>query len=196
MAPTSLAPSGPTPVSSTTTTTPQPNLQQLFDHTLYYLLSLWPALSLAVQNQWGGPSSSDKRDWLAGTISTLFDERPDTDQYDVEDVLLQVMADEFDVQVEDESEVKVAEEIVRVRREIIGEGRTEGAERVRERWERSQGRKVQMADGGEQGSEDGSVDGEDEDEEMGEAPAVQREERRREEPEVDEEGFTTVRRKR
>ncbi|KAG8628673.1 hypothetical protein KVT40_002538 [Elsinoe batatas] len=202
MPPTSLAPSGPQPVPSHSPSSSNPaplDLQTTFDHTLFYLLNLWPALTVAVENQWGGPSSSDKRDWLAGTISTLFSERPDTDAYDVEDVLLQVMVDEFDVQVEDESEVEVAEEIVRAWKLVMQEGRREVLAEAKGRWERQGGKKGRWVDGGEQGSEDGSVDGDaDGDEEMGEAPALvqPREERRREEPEVDEEGFTTVRRKR
>lgn len=32
----------------------------------------WQALSLAVENEWGGPDSSDKRDWLAGVLADMF----------------------------------------------------------------------------------------------------------------------------
>lgn len=63
----------------------------------------WRALSDAVSCQWGGPDSADKRDWLCGAVADLFVERPDTDAEDVEEVLLQVMVDEFDVNLEDDS---------------------------------------------------------------------------------------------
>ena len=39
----------------------------------------WPSLSLAVQSLWGGPTASDKRDWLCGAISDMLTERPETD---------------------------------------------------------------------------------------------------------------------
>ena len=61
-----------------------------------------------MQNQWGGPDSSDKRDWLAGTLSERFASEPLTDQEDIEVMLLQVLEDEFGVRCEDETEVAVA----------------------------------------------------------------------------------------
>ena len=54
-------------------------LQAAFDNGIWYALSLWPALHVAVQNSWGGPDSSEKRDWFAGAVSDLFTERQDTD---------------------------------------------------------------------------------------------------------------------
>lgn len=197
---TTLTLNGSQPSHPDTPTPSKETLQTAFDHTVFYLLSLWPALSVAVSNNWGGPDSADKRDWLAGTISTLFDERPDTDVFDVEDVLLQVMADEFDVEVQDESEVKVAEEIVAARRGIVGEGRLEFAEEVRGRWERRGGKGAGIVagrpgEGDEVVDEEESEDeDEDEDTEMGEAPRLV-ERKEKEEPEVDEEGFTMVKKK-
>ena len=70
-----------------------------------------------MQNQWGGPDSADKRDWLTGVISDLFTNQPNTDAADVEDLLLQVLQDEFGVDLEDESEGRVAESIVKLRLE-------------------------------------------------------------------------------
>jgi pre-rRNA-processing protein TSR2 len=73
-------------------------------------LSLWPALALAVQNQWGGPLSTEKRDWFAGAISTLLDETPPSvmDVDYLKEFILQVMLDEFEVCVEDGSVEEVA----------------------------------------------------------------------------------------
>lgn len=67
------------------------------------LINNWRAMVDAVSCQWGGPDSADKRDWLCGAIADMFVERPETDAEDVEDVLVQVMADEFDVNLEDDS---------------------------------------------------------------------------------------------
>ncbi|KAJ4293751.1 rRNA accumulation- protein [Collariella sp. IMI 366227] len=98
------------------TSAPSPaTCQTNFEQSVAITLHLWPALTLAVQNNWGGPDSSDKRDWFAGAIVDLF---PDED---VEAVLLQVMLDEFEVNVDDDSAFEVAEQVVRLR----GEGREE-----------------------------------------------------------------------
>ena len=46
----------------------------------------WPALTLAISNNWGGPSSvsSDKRDWLCGAISDLLSSNQVSDAEDLE----------------------------------------------------------------------------------------------------------------
>lgn len=172
-------------------------LQTAFDAGIWYHLSLWPALSVAVANDWGGPTSSDKRDWFAGAVSDLFAKRPDTDALDLETVMLQVMQDEFDVNVEDESEVPVAADIMRLSKQIA-EGDLGGVEQVRMRWEKRGGKvgKVNVVehkhdededDEEEEDEEDGGVDVE-----MGDAPAQLVPVKERPEPEVDEDGFTTV----
>ncbi|CAG9951496.1 unnamed protein product [Clonostachys rosea f. rosea IK726] len=95
-----------------------------FEQSVVYALHLWPALTLSVQNNWGGPDSSDKRDWSAGAIANLFpkftDATPDEktskktnapeepDMEGVETVLLQIMVDEFEVNVDDDSGADVA----------------------------------------------------------------------------------------
>jgi pre-rRNA-processing protein TSR2 len=76
-----------------------------FTHAAALIIHLWSALDLAVQNQWGGPDSGDKRDWLAAVVVDMFSFPPgkSVDVDDVEEVLLQVMEDEFDVVLEDGS---------------------------------------------------------------------------------------------
>lgn len=75
----------------------------------------WPALTLAIQNSWGGSSqvSHDKRDWFAGAISELLTSSPPqlADVADLEEVLLQVMVDEFEVVVDDGSAEDTARDI-------------------------------------------------------------------------------------
>lgn len=71
------------------------------------LLNFWPPLTDAVACQWGGPDSGDKRDWLCGTIADLWNETPDADEYEVESTLVQVMEDEFEVALEDDSAYEV-----------------------------------------------------------------------------------------
>lgn len=160
----------------------------------------WPSLTVAVQNQWGGPDSAGKRDWLAGVISDLFSSNPSTDEEDIEDVLLQVMGDEFDCQLEDGSEVETAGEICRLRREAH-RGKFAEIDELKRRW----AEKAQSRDGlgfgkivvQEQDSTDDEDDGEggvgvDEDTDMDEAPPLVHAPRPKQEPEVDEDGFTKV----
>jgi pre-rRNA-processing protein TSR2 len=110
----------------------------------------------------------------------------------VETVLLQVMLDEFEVAVDDDSAYDVAERIVRIRTQCE---RGDFAEVVamREEWARRGGREVGVSGlrveeeevSGEESSEEES---EEEDVEMEEAEAP----RERRAPEIDEEGFQTV----
>ncbi|KXX76849.1 Pre-rRNA-processing protein TSR2 [Madurella mycetomatis] len=217
-----------------TSSAPSPSpgtCQSHFEQGVAIALHLWPALTLAVQNNWGGPDSSDKRDWFAGAIVDLFpdisklspaqlqqklrqqsqqsqsqsqpqgsDQEPD--QVDVETVLLQVMLDEFEVNVEDESAYEVAEQVVRIRGECL-RGRFDEVEALRRRWEGRRGNKVVFKKGEEQEDEtdwDTDEDGdeqEDGDVDMDEAPALIEAQASKEKkaPEVDEDGFTMVTRK-
>ncbi|KAL4943725.1 hypothetical protein BDV06DRAFT_234393 [Aspergillus oleicola] len=162
-------------------------------------INAWPALSLAVTSNWGGPTSSDKRDWLCGAISEMIVDRPETDAEDLEDVLIQVMNDEFDVVVDDESAGEVALKIMEVRN-MVERGEFEGVKDMWEEGERKKGSKGANAVAGfkrgdDQENETSGEEDSDEEEgdvDMGEAPALVRAPRERVEPEVDEDGFTKV----
>lgn len=71
---------------------------------------------MAVQMELAGPESSNIRDWLGGVIVDMFsfpveggtgtgEKIPDRD--DLEDVLLQVLEDEFELRLEDDSAYQV-----------------------------------------------------------------------------------------
>ena len=84
------------------------------DNLISLHLHLWPALSVAIQNAWGASSPAlgeDKRAWLAGAISDLFSQNQVRDVEDLEDILEQVMSDEFEVVVDDNSLEEVARKI-------------------------------------------------------------------------------------
>lgn len=150
----------------------------------------------------GGPESSDMRDWLAGAVASLFPPYPaptpaDVDNEYIEDFLQGVLEDEFKLLLEENepSLKRVAEQIVRMRRECEA-GNFENVEVLRKKWMESRGKKFEVVyEDGEEGDTDGDSDedSEDEDEDMGDAPKLQKE---KAPPEVDEEGFTTVSRKR
>jgi len=94
--------------------------QAKFTHATALIIHLWSALDIAVQNEWAGPESSNIRDWLGGVIVDMFpfpttQNAPDTD--DVEQVLLQVVEDEFELRLEDDSAYQVC---------LLPTGRTDG----------------------------------------------------------------------
>lgn len=194
------------------------------------LLTFWPALRIAIQQGWGGPTgithlAEDIVDVFYTTatqdISTTNPNPsaptaesavvPETD--DIEDVLLHVLSHEFNITLEDGSESVIAKDLVGLWRECIAravgappyaagliERFAAGAAKARaEDGERQYAAQAEgdSSDDGESGSDD-DMDDED-DVEMGEehvhsaacahghshAP-------RREEPEVDEDGFQMV----
>ncbi|KAI9460385.1 Pre-rRNA-processing protein TSR2-domain-containing protein [Boletus coccyginus] len=94
-------------------------------------LALWPALRLAVHASWGGPASAEKQRWLAGVLVDQFEpfllappapvltpragsEPPPPDDIYVEELLLQIMDDEFEVALEDGSAAAVARDVVKL----------------------------------------------------------------------------------
>jgi pre-rRNA-processing protein TSR2 len=173
-------------------------LQTAFDNSIWYLLSLWHPLQVAVTNAWGGPDSSDKRDWFAGAISDLFTSCPDTDQEELEVFLLQIMQDEFDCNVEDESENEVAGNILKVRQRMMETRTLEAAHEIERRWKNRGQMKTDkvLVQEVNQDAEDGEWEGfPDEDDDMEDAPplvAAPREPKEKPVPEVDDDGFTKV----
>lgn len=190
--------------------------QSNFEQGVVYALHLWPALTLAVQNNWGGPDSADKRDWFAGAIVDLFpeisDEPPtkntkvieEPELEDVETVLLQVMVDEFEVNVDDDSGLEVAGQIFLARTGCVN-GEFGEVEKLRTRWLNKKGGKVdQMFKKAEDADQDTDWESDSEDDEddeggadveMDDAPALVSAPKEKPQPEVDEDGFTKVTRK-
>ncbi|KAL9019195.1 MAG: hypothetical protein Q9185_003504 [Variospora sp. 1 TL-2023] len=188
------------------TLTNSEKIQSKFDLSIALTLSAWPALTLSVQNSWGGPLSSEKRDWFAGAISDLFSSQSNDAIIDVEyleEFLLQVMDDEFEVNVEDDSGAEIASKILGLRKltlqgdfgmvdEMLArwkEMESRGGERVR--FQQGQGNN----DGEEHEEEDSDRDVEEEEEEdvdMEEAPPLVNAPKEKVVPKVDDEGFTEV----
>lgn len=76
----------------------------------------WENLQTAVDAQWGGADSADKRDWLVGSVVEMFE-----DSYieveDIEDRLIGVMEDEFGTVLQDESALPIGAKIITIYRE-------------------------------------------------------------------------------
>jgi len=115
------------------------------------------------------------------------------------------MLDEFEVNVEDDSAYEVAEQVVRMRNECL-RGKFDEVEALTRRWEAKKGKsekvEVVFKKGDDQDDTDWDTDDDEEDEEeaedaeMGDAPALVNAPRKeKEEPEVDEDGFQKVTRK-
>ncbi|KAG7441610.1 uncharacterized protein BT62DRAFT_475522 [Guyanagaster necrorhizus] len=181
------------------TKAPPPPTSVLFARGVIARLLIWPILRLAVQENWGGPNNSEKRTWLASVIVDAFEEQspPPDDQY-VEEILLQVMEDEFVTQVEDGSAEPVAVDIVQLWEQCHA-GQDALVRKFEEAAEKLKGRKMdvpQTSGDDEEEWEDDDDDGSDEsgeEEEMDDEPVPQLlNHRRKEEPEIDEDGFTLV----
>lgn len=176
-------------------------------------LALWSTLRLAVHASWGGPASAEKQRWLASVLVDQFEPflvppvssttlattstststltAPPDDVY-VEDLLLQIMADEFDVVLEDGSAAAVAKDLVKLF-EKVSTGHESFVKELEEQAETIKGKMPKYEIGVGSGSESGSEDEwEDEEEDEGEsAPQLIH----HSEPEIDEDGFTIVKKK-
>lgn len=158
-------------------------------------ISNWDVLNTAVDNQWGGPDSADKRDWMAGIISEAFDQK-DIDAYYIEEMLLGIMQDEFDTNVEDESAAPVAQQIIKIYQsvadgddKVVDELYQTFVEKQRKR-QQSGPQKVKVE------GEDSEVDDDDDDEkEEGDNNEESTEPKEKEGPVVDDDGFELVQRK-
>ncbi|KAF5374220.1 hypothetical protein D9758_004665 [Tetrapyrgos nigripes] len=86
----------------------------LFARGVIARLAIWPVFRVAVQENWGGAGAAEKRTWLAGIIVDTFEQRSSPDGRYVEEMLLQVMQDEYDTNIEDGSAELVAVDIVKL----------------------------------------------------------------------------------
>ena len=119
----------------------------------------------------------------------------------VETFLLQVMLDEFEVNVDDDSGFEVAEQMMRIRKDCERGDFTE-VRALKERWDSRnesdfEGSFKMVHRDEEEDETDGSLDGDDDGDvemEMDGAPPLVRV-KGKTEPEVDEEGFTKVTKK-
>ncbi|KAM0525800.1 hypothetical protein ACHAPE_000512 [Trichoderma viride] len=199
---------------------PAATRQSNFEQAVACALHLWPALTLSVQNNWGGPDSADKRDWFAGAVVDLFSEFTDAqpgetakatnaadepDMEDVETVLLQVMIDEFEVNIDDDSGLEVARSIVKARSQCAIGDFSDEVKTLNERFANRTANKVdQMFKKAEDQDQDTDWESGDSDEDdgdnggdvdMDEAPPLVSAREEKPAPEVDEDGFTMVTKK-
>ena len=178
-------------------------------------------MRIAVDSSWGGPESKQKRSWMASELLDVFESSSPSsstlspnsmsnqvDEDYIEEMILQMMNDEFDCVIEDGSSAEVAEDLFKLWKEAQsgGEEAIEKSMKVWEEKERAiQGKRMQAqeikaekeegweGDDGESGDDDGEdeEDGSEGGMEVDEPPALV-DRRNKEDPVVDEDGFTLV----
>lgn len=140
--------------------------QARFELAVCMALARWEELTIAVDNLWGGPNSNEKRDWLAGVVIDLFDEKVVDIQY-IEETLLYAMVDEFDVQIDNDSALEIGALILKFYKSVVAHDYSP-IEELYSRWqakqENRQVNKVQLTSDPNNPSSD--EDDEDEDDEM------------------------------
>ncbi|KAF8220114.1 hypothetical protein L208DRAFT_1382760 [Tricholoma matsutake] len=175
----------------------------LFARGVIARLDVWSTLRIAVQEGWGGHGALEKRTWLASVIVDAFEETvPSPDDQYIEELLLQVMTDEFDVVIEDGSAEIVASDIVKIWEEAEV-GRQDLVLKFEELADGLKGKKVVAQEVTANGDyeddwedddsdEDAEISGEDDGEEAPQLLQHPENSTHGNGPEVDEDGFTLV----
>ncbi|CAO3680675.1 unnamed protein product [Umbelopsis ramanniana] len=166
--------------------------QAAFTEGLTYVLRSWSALKLAVEQDWGGPDSEEKRDWMAETLVEYFGANAKRlDEFDVEDILVQIMSDEFHTDLEDGSAYAVSKHLVSMFNQCI-HGDYSEVVKLREKLASRSHQSAGQSANNDEDSEDDDDDSEggDEDDAMDvEEPSAPQEPQG---PVIDEDGFELV----
>lgn len=172
----------------------------LFARGVIARLATWSTLTIAVSSSWGGPSSSAKRTWLASEIVDAFEKswQDGEDEIWVEEMLLQVMEDEFNTGIEDDSAMEVAKDIVKLWQLLSQPSHAQEGQKMidelSDRADKLRGKKIdmQIQDETLHEDEDGDWTDEDDDDLNGSGDEVPQLVPHKHEPVIDEDGFTLV----
>ncbi|KAF9114581.1 hypothetical protein BGX27_010464 [Mortierella sp. AM989] len=181
--------------------TPHPN-QVAFKEGVTYLFHSWMALKLAVDGEWGGQDSVEKRDWFIETVVDYFSQHgKNVDTFDLEDILLQIMNDEFSILLEDQSEQHIAKMLEQLFLECthgkydLVQTLKQDSQKVSGAFKASKSQKAgdedDSSDDDEEEDGEEGADGEDMDVEM-EGESSSSSAPKKPEPIIDEDGFETV----
>ncbi|XP_041061496.1 pre-rRNA-processing protein TSR2 homolog [Carcharodon carcharias] len=83
----------------------------LFQDGVRSALEAWPALQVAVENGFGGAYSQQKADWMVSAVAQYFSDNVDLESEEVEELMADMIYNEFDTVVEEGSLSKVALQI-------------------------------------------------------------------------------------
>lgn len=160
----------------------------------------WYTLTTAVDNLWGGPQSAEKRDWISGVVVDEFLNNQEIDIIYIHELLCGVMEDEFDTVIEDQSTIPVAQKIINCYKQCQDQ-QFDDIKAMYSKWLAKQQQNTQKIVANivnDPLNPDVSDDDEDENEgdddvEMDyDTVELVQETRRKQEPVVDEDGFTIV----
>lgn len=180
-------------MSASTSTEPAPApASVLFARGVIARLALWPALRIAVDQGWGGPEGAAKRTWMASVLVDAFEEEdPRPDATYVEEMLLQIMADEFETELEDGSAEGVARDVVRMWADAEA-GALDFIRSFETQADKIKGKKIEVEEAAGEESDWEDDSGEEDDGEDDAPMLIDAQPKPKPEPEVDEDGFTTV----
>ncbi|XP_060678455.1 pre-rRNA-processing protein TSR2 homolog [Hemiscyllium ocellatum] len=83
----------------------------LFTEGVRSALGAWPALQVAVENGFGGADSQQKAAWMVTAVAEYFHDNVNLEPEEVEDLLADLLYNEFDTAVEDGSLSEVAQQL-------------------------------------------------------------------------------------
>ncbi|XP_038638161.1 pre-rRNA-processing protein TSR2 homolog [Scyliorhinus canicula] len=83
----------------------------LFTEGVRSALEAWAALQVAVENGFGGAHSQQKADWMVNAVAQYFYDNVDLESEEIEELLADMVYNEFDTVIEDGSLPEVALQI-------------------------------------------------------------------------------------
>ncbi|XP_056280220.1 pre-rRNA-processing protein TSR2 homolog [Pseudoliparis swirei] len=86
--------------------------RELFTEAVRAVLHSWPVLQIAVDNGFGGVYGEQKADWMVDIVQQYFHDNADLQKGEVEDYLADLMDQEFDTMVDDESLPQVCDSLL------------------------------------------------------------------------------------
>ncbi|KAL2313011.1 Pre-rRNA-processing protein tsr2 [Schizosaccharomyces pombe] len=167
-----------------------------FEYAVGVLLCSWPVMKQAVEEEWADVDTADKRDWMAGVLVDYITVTNDVEAWDVEELILQVLQDEFNVgSIEDDSPYILAQDLVNVWKAAC----EDNYEPIREIHERLGKQLLEKEEGKEKTREESNPPVLVEDETIVDAEdggAAQNQQEKQQGPIVDDDGFTVVQKRR
>ncbi|GMF24959.1 unnamed protein product [[Candida] boidinii] len=178
--------------------------QANFELGVSMLIHKWDILTTAVENNWGGADSANKRDWITAIVIDLFTENREVDIISIHETLFNAMQDEFEASVEDDSTVVIATRIVQCYKDCASNNfetvqllYKKYLEKIayRQRYGRDSFTNIQIIEDPENpsGSDDDDAAGDEDDQMMDvDESSSNNNTNRYQEPIVDDDGFTLV----
>ncbi|CAM9907507.1 unnamed protein product [Lampetra fluviatilis] len=83
----------------------------LFHSAVETVLKAWPVLQIAVENGFGGVYSQQKAEWMVGVVESFFYENGNLESFEVEDFMTDILNNEFDTVIEDDSLPQVSRQL-------------------------------------------------------------------------------------